>query len=528
VSNGGTVQDLIQRAIETKAKSMLRKIDIDHYYHRSYRRKFLKRTASNAPKVKNEYPWYWEQYPLFDPRHCLSRSKFYAKVIWAKFQDRTYEPAPAIELSIPKEAGGTREIMVFSIIDTAVASLFHRRLTQKNINIFSPYSFSFRPDKSIYDAIIQIKSFISDDKTYIVQYDFSKYFDTIDHNYLSKIIDEKKYFFTTQIEKFLLKKFMTHLYLKQCRIGPPQILQKKRGVPQGCSLSLFLSNIAAHELDKRLEQQNGQFVRFADDVLCATKNHDDALLVADEFKAHCERSGVRINFDKSPGIEKLKSLVPSQERTFYLNDGEGHDLRHIDHFSYLGHKISKNHIDLTDKAIRKIKRKISKIIYIHLLLNPKRGLFSKSRVNVSAHDWDLVTCINEIRKYVYGKLKHEQLVNFIDHNKKIKTIQGLMSFYVLVDRVDQLSKLDGWLVNILSRALRERRRHLIKLGVKSYTTPTRSHLIDGSWYKDTRTPNETKLPSFVLAWRCARKYLYRYGFQDIREPDYYSLLSSYT
>jgi RNA-directed DNA polymerase len=85
-------------------------------------------------------------------------------------------------------------------------------------------------------------------------------------------------------------------------------------------------------------------------------------------------------------------------------------------------------------------------------------MFDPSRIGGQHFDWDLVTCINELRSYVYGGLRESQLTAFIDNNIRISRFKGLMSFYPLVTHVEQLAMLDGWLIGALRRATRERRR----------------------------------------------------------------------
>ena len=41
--------------------------------------------------------------------------------------------------------------------------------------------------------------------------------------------------------------------------------------------------------------QNGQFIRFADDVVNVAYNYEDALKIEAAFYAHCDKSGIKIN-----------------------------------------------------------------------------------------------------------------------------------------------------------------------------------------------------------------------------------------
>ena len=297
------MEELLEDAIRKQAIKLLRRNYSDAARAKRYRENFETRTGGTAIEKPTTEPGYWSISRHFDPRYCLSHSKYLARVIWKKIIAGEYVPEPAAHYAIPKDSGGSRDIMIFAIPDAAVATLLHRRITERNLNHLSANCFSYRPDRNIFDAIIQIRSAISGQKVYIIQYDFSKYFDSIDHYYIEAIIGNKEMFLLTEAERRVVSQFLKHRYALKRDYEAGQFMTRKRGVPQGCSLSLILSNVAAHELDKALESSNGQFVRFADDVLAMTYSYDDALHITDIFNKHCTRSGIAINYDKSPGIK---------------------------------------------------------------------------------------------------------------------------------------------------------------------------------------------------------------------------------
>ena len=207
--------------------------------------------------------------------------------------------------------------------------------------------------------------------------------------------------------------------------------------------------------------------------------------------------------------------------------GEGDTIGALKEFDYLGHKFRHDETLLATRSIRRIKRRLSRTIYLHLLRSPRsQRLFSGRRIGAPFHDWDLVRCLNEIRRYIYGELYESQIQAFLTNNQRLPKMRGLMSFYPLVSSLEQLSALDGWLLSVLQRALREREKVLRGLG-HTYARPSKAEILSGNWYRETTIRNETRLPSFVRAWRAARKYYFRYGLKDIKPPSYYSLLSTY-
>lgn len=417
--------------------------------------------------------------------------------------------------------------MAFSIPDAALANVLHKNITKRNINLFSAHSFAYRPDKGVFDAILHLRRSISGPKSYIVQYDFSKYFDTIDHKYLERLLFDRKPFLLSSAEEVAIKAFLRHQYQTFPDYLTGDFIVRRAGVPQGSSLSLFLSNAAAHDLDLALERQNGTFVRFADDVVAITHTYRDAVAVSAEFRAHCKDAGLRINYEKSPGILLFGGGPERDRRDFTIDIDDGARLETIPCIDYLGHRLnSVGGVGLPDKTVKRIKRRIAQIIYKHLFLHRRgaSGLFNPNRIGPGFVDWDLVTCINEIRNYMYGGLHEGQLSAFFANTARLPHVRGLMSFFPLVQSSAQLKELDGWLLNILKRAQRERTRVVSTFG-GTLAPISQGQLIDGSWYDFPSISHDMTLPSFVRCWRAAKKFYRRYGLSRIKPPPYYSLLS---
>jgi retron-type reverse transcriptase len=519
------VQELIQEAILRKAKAVLRNQRVEQRAAAKYAERYEKRTGLVAGRPVIADPAWWAYHPHFNPRYCIKHAKHLARSLWKKLEAGDYTPVPAIQFDVPKPDGSSRLIMAFAIPDSALANVIHRNATRRNINLFSAYSFAYRNDKNVFDAILHLSRSLSGPKSYIIQYDFSKYFDTIDHSYIEKILYKNNIFLLTGAERLAIKAFLTHRYAHVTAYPTEEFLVRSEGVPQGSSLSLFLSNAAAHELDLALERQNGSFVRFADDVVAITHSYSDALAVAQTFRAHCKEAGLKINYKKSPGILLFGGTPDRDKRHFTVDTDDGSFLETIGCVDYLGHRITPQGVCLPEKSISRIKRRISEIVYKHLFLH-RRGLsgsFNLARIGPGFFDWDLVTCLNEIRKYVYGGLRQSQLEAFLNDDQRPPFIRGVMGFFPLTTNVQQLAELDGWLLNIVTRAQRERVR-VISMHGHSMARLTKQQIISGSWYNFPITPNDTSLPSFVIAWRAARKYYMRYGLSQIRPPSYYSLI----
>lgn len=294
------MREAIEEAIIYKARAILRDQEISAATKRKYADRFTKRTGALAGNPVIITPRWWAFHPHFDPIYCIKHAKFLARVIWNRLQSGDYTPIPAVQFDIPKKDGTFREIMGFAIPDAAVANVAHRSITRRNLNLFSKHSFAYRPDQNVFDAILHLQRSMGHPKSYVIQYDFKKYFDSIDHKYLASLIEDRELFLITKAERAAIMAFLSHSFAHVNDYPQRDFTIRARGVPQGSSLSLFLSNAAAHELDLLLEKQNGTFARLADDVVAIAHSYTDARSIALQFREHCKRAGISINYDKSP------------------------------------------------------------------------------------------------------------------------------------------------------------------------------------------------------------------------------------
>ena len=132
----------------------------------------------------------------------------------------------------------------------------------------------------------------------------------------------------------------------------------------------------------------------------------------------------------------------------------------------------------------------------------------------------MVTCINEIRRYLYGRVSEKTVSECLSDKKKpLEKTRGLLSYYPLIDKPANLQELDGWLLNVIHRAQVARNKLMKSKGPAHVYTE--KELLSGSWYRRKRPPVETKLPSFFRIWLYTRKCLQVYGLMSFRST-YYS------
>lgn len=164
------MEDVIRRAIERQARKLLDREYREKFTTKKYQRRFRLRTGTPPVIGRSSEPGAWGISPQFNPRYCIKHSQYLSRVLWHKLITRDYKPAPALLYQIPKDSGGTRDIMVFSIPDAAIANIFNARMRDRNKNVMSPFCYSYRKDRTLFDAVLQLNSYLDAEKCYIVQF----------------------------------------------------------------------------------------------------------------------------------------------------------------------------------------------------------------------------------------------------------------------------------------------------------------------------------------------------------------------
>lgn len=214
-----------------------------------------------------------------------------------QIQDENYEPKPIRRTWIPK-LGSTelRPLGIPTVTDRIAETAL--RLTIEPIfeKKFMECSYGFRPKRSTKDALRRVQQHLDAGRTFVVDIDIQKYFDTINHDQLMEEV--KKEISDGRVLR-MIEKSLSRGVMEKTK----SYAALKEGTPQGSVISPLLANIFLHPVDEEMTRAGYEMVRYADDCVVMCRTREEAESAMHRIRELIEDRGLRLHPEKTKLVD---------------------------------------------------------------------------------------------------------------------------------------------------------------------------------------------------------------------------------
>ena len=244
-----------------------------------------------------------------------------------QIENDTYEPKPIRRTWIPK-LGSTelRPLGIPTVTDRIAETALRMTIEPIFEQKFMECSYGFRPKRSTKDALRRVQQHLDAGRTFVVDIDIQKYFDTIDHGLLME-----------EVKKEVSDGRVLRMIEKSLSRGVMETTKSyaalEEGTPQGSVISPLLANIFLHPVDEAMTRAGYEVVRYADDcvVMCQTQE-----------EAECAMS-------------RMQQLIEQRRLTLHPEKTKLVDATAPGGFDFLGYHFEQGRRTPRKKSLRKLK-----------------------------------------------------------------------------------------------------------------------------------------------------------------------------